>query len=516
MSSVSRRGSTQHTPPSTGPAAAPPVKARSTEGKTNHASQGAPPATPKAQLNAAQLQSLEGRAGAAPVAKGNLMALRLDPAAAVGRKDRPGLDADVIIVGAGMSGLAAAKDLLAAGKSVKILEAQDRVGGRAHVDRENFSIPFDLGGAWIHGVDANPLTAMADAMGLTRKDTNGGPLYVDGKRATDKQLKAFEHTEEKFLATMKKLAQAGKDVSAAEALKGDASFSDVWASVKGPLESGAELKNTSVIEASGFRDDNDDLVKEGLGTLVEKFAEGIPVQTGTPVKKISYGKDGVTVETANGEILRSKKIIMTVSTGVLASGKIQFDPPLPEWKKEAIAGVPMGLLNKIVLEFKSDIFDKDIQDNAVIHYDHKGTTAQEETQNMDFLLKPMGANIAVGFVGGDFAKDVEKMGDAQAIDLAKSKLKKMFGDKVDTEYLKGGVTRWGSNPWTMGAYSAAMPGCAHMREKLGKPVDAQVYFAGEAVSRPEVNGSYAGAYESGKESAAAILKELSAEAALSS
>jgi monoamine oxidase len=215
----------------------------------------------------------------------------------------------------------------------------------------------------------------------------------------------------------------------------------------------------------------------------------------------------VKVTNARGETVEARKVVLSVSTGVLQAEKIKFIPELPEWKQEAIRGLPMGLMNKIALTFKSDIFGGEESNYAL-------STSSVESgpdKNVLFLLKPQGHNAAVVFTGGDQAWRWEKKSDKECIEFAKDKLRECFGDAVDAELDQATVTRWGSNPFTLGAYSAASPGCTQQREELARPVDDKLFFCGEAATVPELNGSVAGAYQSGKRAAEEVLVSLAKE-----
>jgi monoamine oxidase len=192
---------------------------------------------------------------------------------------------------------------------------------------------------------------------------------------------------------------------------------------------------------------------------------------------------------------------------VLAAGTIAFDPPLPERKRAAIAGLPMGLLNKVIVEFDRDVFPPDaIPDSWVLH-DGPGR------DDVAFVVKPLGAPVAIAFYGGRRAWELERLGDRAAREDATRRLKQMYGDHVEAAIRRVRVTRWGRNPWTRGAYSAARPGQAGMRAVLAEPVADRVFFAGEACGPPKWSGSLAAAYASGIEASRQLLASLQAEEA---
>lgn len=408
--------------------------------------------------------------------------------------------ADVIIVGAGLAGLTAAKELDKAGVKVLVLEAQDRIGGRALTDTKIFSVPIDYGAAWFHGVETNPLDEIADKMGFHRVDTNlDGLIFVGNRPATEAENQACEDAYDQIEKAMEAAAEAGQDPAVADLVK-DAPCAELMMDNVARFESAAEAEDTSVVDAALFGSEDDDFVREGMGTFVAVYGKDVPVRLKSVVTRVHHDPAGVTVELASGERFQGKRVLVTVSTGVLAAGKIVFDPPLPQWKLDAIAALPMGVLNKVVIEFKTDIFG-DTPDNSWVMWDGP------DRDNIAFVIKPLSAPIAVGFYGAKRARDYEKDDDA-ALAHVKGALRRMYGPRVDSQLSRTGLTHWGSNPYTLGSYSAARPGGSKMHAVLAKPVDDRVFFAGEACARPLFNGSLAGAYESAVDASKLIIASL--------
>lgn len=411
---------------------------------------------------------------------------------------------DVIVVGAGLAGLTAAKELKAAGREVLVLEATARIGGRALTDDRSFSVPIDLGAAWLHGVEQNPLVALADRAGFRRVDTQlEAPFFIGSRPATAEEIRRFGAESAQVDEAMHAAAERGKDVAASEFLTAGLTFRDLIGANIGPLESGAEIEDTSSVDAGLFESDNDDFLAEGIGAFVAALGRDVPVRLSTPVTRIDYGGSEVVVATSRGTF-RARRALVTVSTGVLAAGKIAFEPPLPERKKAAIAALPMGLLNKVIFEFKREVFPRSAQANSWVLHDGPGS------DDMAFAIRPFGANIAVGFFGGKRAWELERAGDAAAIRIARERLVQMYGPRIAWEVKRVRVTHWGRNPWTLGSYSAAKPGQAKMRDVLAEPVADRVFFAGEACSPPRFNGSLAGAYVSAQEASRKLLASLTA------
>jgi len=411
---------------------------------------------------------------------------------------------DVIVVGAGLAGLTTARALMAHGHDVLVVEATGRIGGRAFTDGTSFSIPVDLGAAWIHGVEKNPLTGLADWLGFHRVPTDlDGPVFIGNRqRLSDEKMEAFGEQYEAMEEAMAEKTCEGADLAVSQFLP-ESEFRALLAANIGPLEAGTEADETSSLDASSFESDVDDFVAEGIGTLVARLGDGIPVRLSSPVTAIRYGDGGVEVVVTSGdkvESIRARRAVVTVSTGVLAARRITFQPDLPQSKWDAIAGLPMGLLNKVVFEFDGNILPEETANEWVLYQDPAGVATPSGSSVMAFVIKPLGANVVVGFYGADQARYYENAGDKAAIDYAREALRQMYGDEVVSRIRddKSKVTSWGRNPWTLGSYSSARPGMSKMHEVLAEPVDDLVFFAGEACGPPEFNGSLAAALVSGR------------------
>jgi monoamine oxidase len=427
---------------------------------------------------------------------------------------------DVIIVGAGMAGLTAGKNLLHAGRSFVILEATDRIGGRGRTDATTFSAPIDLGGAWIHDLKTNPLTPIVTGSGYATQATDvdaSHHLFFNHHFARPEERERFERIAESFEESLTK--SPGHDDAAAEhlpreepggkpampAAPGEPAFEQLRELValnSGPLESAVELEESSTVDAGAFLAGDDVLVQRGYGTFVEEYGQEVlpEVRLRSPVTRITRDGGGVTAETKQGERFSGRMALVTVSTGVLAAGKIRFEPELPAAKMAAIRGLPMGLLDKVILEFSTpDVFPRQdgvAVENAWLLY---GGDLDRRDDDMAFVFRPMGTLIAIGFFGGKRAWELEKLpnhGRERMIELALAAMSDMCGCDAGRALVQSRTTDWGADEWTLGAYSAALPGQAAMRQKLAEPIDHQLYFAGEACDYSPYNGSFAGAYNS--------------------
>jgi monoamine oxidase len=386
-------------------------------------------------------------------------------------------EADVVIVGAGAAGLAAARGLMSAGRSVVIVEAMDRIGGRAWTDTTTFGFPFDRGCAWIHAADRNPLHRVAEELRLTLRThdfTLDRIYYGERPRRFDRRQMQREQAVEKEIED-RAVAAAKRDDGAVSTLKNIVQPEEQAAATYiGPMDMAVDLDRLSIQDLGRQEDlDPNHAVKEGFGAVVAHFGQGLPVALFTPVTRIRYGGPGVVVETDKGDI-RAHACVVTVSTGALASERIRFDPPLPVWKQEAIAQVPMGMLAKIPLLTDGARFGLGDFDDVLCERPGK--------HDIYFTGFHFGRPLLVGFVGGDFAWELSTAGKDAAIDFALDALRRTFGSDAPKRVRKADFTNWASNPWVRGAYAAALPGKHAQRDALARPVANRVFFAGEALA----------------------------------
>jgi monoamine oxidase len=382
-------------------------------------------------------------------------------------------DVDVVVVGAGCAGLAAAKRLQAAGVKIAVLEAMDRIGGRALTTTTDFGVPFDIGCAWLHAADRNPFFPEAQAAGWTLQhhDMALDHLWFGKRRATAAEMAAEERAATDLAACIAR-HKGGSDrlstvVEGCHALRVSATFA-------GPMDFGADDDEISVTDYRAAADlDPNYFTKEGFGALIHRWGADVPVSLGTAVKRIRWDGPGVEVETARGSI-RAKAVIVTVSTGVLAFEDIAFTPDLPHSHQEAIFDLPMGLLTKVPLRIEGTRFGLRPFDDLLIE--------RHARHDLYFLAFPFDLNLMVGFVGGDFAWEMEAAGQAAAVDFVTDRLVDIFGSEVRRAVSHGIMTNWGAERHVRGGYAAARPGKAHARDVLSQPVGERIWFAGEALA----------------------------------
>lgn len=408
---------------------------------------------------------------------------------------------DVVVVGAGGAGIAAAHRLRALGFSVLVVEASDRIGGRAFTESETFGFPFDHGCAWLQGPGDLPYISAARSAGFTLIDHHDPPgaLFSGSKPATPDEVDKYDQAAS---GIRQLLASHEDDVAASSLVNSGDRWLAAAATWLSAMDHGVDLTELSSADVAVYGAYTvNALVMEGLGSLVARFAKGVPVQTGTVVTGVDWSGAGVTVRTQKGDI-RAQAVIVTVSTGVMSERRIRFTPDLPAEVWQAFDDLPMGLLTKIALQTDGARFG--LPENAFV------TRAVDEplpAKAAFFLSFPAGCDLCVGFVGGSRAWEIEKAGEDAAISFATDQLALMLGNDIRRHIRKGLMTNWGSNPWTRGAYAAARPGLHKARTMLANPLGDRVFFAGEALG-----GAYpallSGAHISGEAAALQAAKIL--------
>jgi monoamine oxidase len=417
-------------------------------------------------------------------------------------------DTDIVIIGAGLAGLGAAAAVRSAGRRAVILEASSRVGGRAWTDYPASlgGVWFDMGAIWFHDGEHNPLVPIARAAGdkLLRSDEiRQERTFIGNRMATEAELSAYADAWPRYEAAADAILAAEADVSLAEIT--NRLSDDPWAATieawEGPVICAADADKFSALDWRRNALGGSNLVPDGgIGAFVQRrLTSGLNIRLDTPATRVRWGGPGgrVTVETVRG-LITAKACIVTVSTGVLASGALVFDPPLPSRVTEAVQSLPMGLAMKVALRATGpDRLDLPLHCSVDRILERSGEPL------MPFQCWPFGRDYVQGWIGGSVAWDLALDGEAAAVDFAMSYLRRAFGGRVDRVFADGAslVTRWDADPWVRGAYCYAVPGAAMARDTLAEPVaDGHLMFAGEACNIGFA-GTLAGAWISGQSAA---------------
>ncbi|MFC3126565.1 flavin monoamine oxidase family protein [Pseudoroseomonas globiformis] len=409
---------------------------------------------------------------------------------------------DIVVVGAGAAGIAAARAIQAAGVTVQVLEARTRPGGRAWTDVRTLGAPFDLGATWLHQAGENGLTQLAE--GAFDHDTvRSHGCLVDGRPATRDEMAEYDAAYGRFhpvLAAARDGAAPG-DSAAVHAPRGgfwDATVAH-W---EGPVICAAPL---SAMDLRDFLDTQlggpNLLLRGGVGGLLAKLAGALPVTYGMAVERIDWSGPGVLLEGGFGRIA-ARAAIVTAPTAVLAAGAIRFLPGLPGNTEQAIHDLPLGLLNKVGLRAAGE----DRLDLPPFGGLERRVEAEDEAA-MTFVAWPFGRDHMMGFLGGTAAWDLSRQGPAALLDHAFSELSCAYGARAAAALRREPAlaSDWGNDPFSRGSYSHARPGRAEARRILGRPLaEGRLAFAGEAC-HPRLAATVGGAWASGLQAAAAAL-----------
>jgi monoamine oxidase len=414
-------------------------------------------------------------------------------------------DVDVLVVGAGAAGIAAARALHRAGLTCQVLEARDRPGGRAATDTTTLGAPFDLGATWLHAANRNPLRPLAEALGAA--PFNHGSARVSacfdaGQRVGPAEMAKYDATWDGFHARLKATPMRPGDSAAdlaARAGFGMGYWDATVAHWEGPVICAAPLAD---MDARDFLDTQleapDLLLPGGAGALVAKLAEGLPIAFAMVVDRLEWGSGGGVVASGGFGRLAARAAIVTVPTSVLAAGAIRFDPPLPVETAQAIDDLPLGLLTKIGLR-AAGADRLDLPAFAGI----ERRVAREYEAALTAIAWPFGHDHLMGFVGGPAAWELSNAGPEATVAFAFEELSRHFGVRAATAIRRAGalVSDWGRDPFSRGAYSHARPGRASARTTLAEPLaGGRLCFAGEAC-HPSLAATLGGAWETGEAAA---------------
>ena len=415
----------------------------------------------------------------------------------------PGLTGvDVVIVGAGAAGLAAARRISAAGRKFVLVEATDHIGGRCVTDTRIFGVPYDRGAHWIHTPDLNPVTKLARPRGIEVYPAPASQKVRIGRRfAREGELEDFLAAQVRANRAIADAARKG-DVACAQALPNDlGDWRPTVEFVLGPFGCGKDLMQVSAVDfAKSAERDSDAFCRQGFGSLLAALAGGIAVQLSTPAVAIDTRR-GVAVETPKGTIA-ARAAIVTVSTNVISSGGIKFTPELSERQRDAFAKLSLGSYDHIALEFAENALGLESDDLVFEKADGPRTAA--------ILANVSGTSLCVVEVAGQFGRDLAAKGEAAMVNFAADWLAGLYGADVKKAIKRSQATRWNAEPRTLGAFSAAAPGGQGARRILMEPAHDAVWFAGEAVHET-LWGTVGGAWDSGERAADAVLRRLAGQ-----
>ena len=331
--------------------------------------------------------------------------------------------ASVGVIGAGAAGIAAGRQLLDAGFQVVIYEARDRIGGRVHTDM-SLGVPVDLGGSWIHGVDGNPLTAIADAIDAPRvlTDWDSTVTYdVDGNRVPDRFWAAPTRTVNGAAREGLTIQAAVEDALANRTQDYVDQFNfAVVATFEHEYAADVEDLSAEAPHEGGYFGGGDVLLPNGYLELLQTLTDDLDIRLGSPVDRVVWGAEGATIGIAGQEFTHDH-VVVTLPLGVLKANDVVFEPPLPNERRGAIDRFGMGLLNKVVLEFPYAFWDQGVDYFGYIAED-RGKWAQ--WYDMEDVT---GRPIALAFNAGSVAGDMEAASDDEIVAEAMAVLRTIYG-----------------------------------------------------------------------------------------
>lgn len=404
---------------------------------------------------------------------------------------------EVVIVGAGAAGVGAGLALQARGIPFVILEAANRIGGRAYTDKTSLPYAWDHGCHWFHCADVNPLVPWADRLGTDydrRADIGGVMIWQNGGWLDDAQVAAADRAIDEGFDQIYAMGRSGTDMPLSRILPANGPWAGLLRNIARLMSSG----DPEAVSAVGYATYEDTQVnwpvRSGLGDLIARMAIGLPVRLSTAATGIDYRPGGVVVRTEAGDI-EARAAIVTASTNVLATGGIAFGPGPALEVVDLVRDVPLGSYEKIAVALR----------RLPVEPGERAFCWIEPGQGMglNFQFGSGGEPMMIAHVGGQEALDMGRAGREEMITLAVERLVQAFGSGVRGEIIGAEVTGWQANPFVRGAYSYTKPGLSARRMQMIAAEAGAVIFAGEAFS-PNWYATAHGAYQSGVDAAGRV------------
>jgi monoamine oxidase len=396
---------------------------------------------------------------------------------------------DVAVIGAGAAGIAAARRLAAAGIGVVVLEARDRVGGRA-VTVSLRGHPVDLGAHWLHAGPVNPLVALGRERGEpVRRAPVESHLFVCGRRGSAAERAAVARTFGRADAAMTRGARAPEDRPAAAALGPLGRFGPHVVQVHG-LVSGRPLGEVSLHDFPSLEYADNRFIAGGLGAYLARLAHGLPVRLGTPATALDWSGPGVRIETAAGT-LAVRAAILTLPMAVLQAGGLAVAPRLPTPVEEAVHAFVPGIYEHVVLHWPHHPFRGADRLAALLGARHEPPGLLTAIDGTPFHFFELDAPLAARLDGRDAHAPAR---------FARAALVEQFGARAVRGLSVPAATAWRHDPDSRASWAVVPPGRAWARERLKAPVAERIWFTGEALSRAQW-GTVGGAWEEGTRAA---------------
>lgn len=402
---------------------------------------------------------------------------------------------DLIIVGAGAAGIAAAGEARRMGLSAIILEARSRVGGRAVTDESSLGLPFDLGAGFLHSAKINPVFALAKSSRISSQTSNRDDLEFReaGHISPLSTLASFKDAEVQLTKAIMAVAASGRDISLA------AAADDPWtrrlADLLAAVDFNGPPERLSVLDIARLSDGRDRYLSRGLGHFVGSLVSDLNIRLETIVRQIDSSASGVTVSGDFGS-LNARGCIVTVPTSLLASGEMRFIPELPAALSDAIVSLPLGLMLKIGYRL----------DRRIASSEWVVANSQINAGRPNAIRLDPHAPLATVFTGAQPAWDISRDGLAAKLAFGRAVLADAFGSRATASIVRETATAWDTDPWARGAYSYALPGQSKARDIYATPIEGKLIFAGEA-GGGDLAQTIGGAWRSGYNATKTLAKQ---------
>ena len=433
----------------------------------------------------------------------------------------------VIVIGAGMAGLAAARTLVDAGYQVTVLESRDRTGGRIWTGT-TLGTPVDLGAGWLHGPTGNPLTALAQAAGAclaTHDEERREDFGATGAPLTSSQMQRIGALTTQTGAAITSGQSAATDQSLRPTIDVGVGWASLGATDRAFVDYivnttyehecalSAELLSTWYFDGDSAYAGTDRIFLDGYHVLTDDLAANLDIRPSYMVTGVAVSGSTVTVtaqaSAATGTsavIFDADRVVVPLPLGVLKVGAVTFLPALPTAAQAAIGALGFGVLDKCVLEFPTNFWGTST--------DWINHVAARRGEWVDWisLARQTGRPILIGFNAAEYGTSIEAQTDDAIVAGAMAVLRTIFGSSIPSPVATR-VTRWGADPHALGSYSSnALGSKPAMRDTLAAPIGGRMFLAGEATSR-QYFGTVHGAYESGLRAATDVQGQASSATA---